>query len=98
MVVRGSASYYSYSEVGHFLQHLREFLENYEIENNHVIHRSQKASRALVQAIQLLTLPHNQLTEEIKEKLAHCNKVIATFGSEEQRKLQKITLQNTIRK
>lgn len=94
----GSASYYSYSGVGHFAQHLREFLENYEIENNRVIHRSQKASRALVQAIQILTLPRNKLTEEVKEKLAHCNKVIAVFGSEEQRKLHKITLQNTIQK
>ncbi|WP_304985881.1 hypothetical protein [Coxiella-like endosymbiont] len=46
----------------------------------------------MVQAIQLLTLPRNQLTEEIKEKLAHCNKVISTFRLEEERELHKITL------
>lgn len=90
--------YYSYSGVGSFSQHMKSFLENYVIEGTQVIHRSQKASRALVQAIQLLTVPREKLTDEIAEKLAKCNVIIARFGSEEQRELHRTSLQNTIRK
>jgi Uri superfamily endonuclease len=90
--------YYAYSGVGNFATHMKAFLENYVIEGNHVIHCSQKASRALVQAIQLLTLPREKLSDEIAEKLAKCNLVIARFGSEEQRELHRTTLQNTIRR
>ncbi|ACJ21101.1 hypothetical protein [Coxiella burnetii] len=94
-----NVSYYSYSGVRNFANHLENFLENYEIENSdRVIHRSQKVARALVEAIQLLTVPRNQLTEEIKEKLVSCTALIASFGSEEQRELYKTMFQNTIHK
>ncbi len=89
-----TAGYYSYSGVENFAQHLKAFLENYEIEHNRVIHRSQKASRALVQAIQLLA--SEKLTDAVSEKLARCNRIIAKFGSEDQRKLHEMTLQNTL--
>lgn len=95
---QSSYGYYAYSGVGSFATHLKTFLESYVIEGNHVIHCSQKASRALVQAIQLLASPREKLTEETAEKLAKCNAVIARFGSEEQRELHKSTLQNTIRR
>src|SRR3989344_7257043 len=49
--------YYAYSGVASFAGYLKTFLQNYTIEGTQVIHCSQKASRALVQAIQLLTLP-----------------------------------------
>ena len=46
-----NSTYYFYSGVRNFSKYLKEFLkeflENYEIENNRVVHRSQKASRAL---------------------------------------------------
>ncbi len=90
--------YYSYSGVSSFAHYLKSFLTNYEIEGQHVIHRSQKASRALVQAIQLLSLPPNKLTEEIADKLSQCNSVIASYGSKEQCELHHNTLQNTIRR
>ena len=94
---KSSYGYYSYSGVKSFAEHLKTFLNNYEIEGNTIIHRSQKASRALIKAIQLLTLPKEKLTIETAEELAKCNEVIANFGSQEQRDLHKVTLQNTIR-
>lgn len=95
---QSNVGYYSYSGVESFGEYLKDFLENYEIDGNGVVHRSQKASRALIQAIQLLTLPKDKLTSEIADQLAHCNEVIVKYGSEEQQELHKTTLQNTIRK
>lgn len=95
---KSTTGYYSYSGVSSFGEHLKNFLDNYDLEGSTVIHRSQKASRALIQAIQLLTLPKERLTPEIADQLSKCNEVIATFGSEEQRELHRTTLQNTIRK
>lgn len=92
-----TSGYYSYSGVDKFRVHLENFLSNYEIEGDKVVHRSQKASRALIQAIQLLALPKEKLTPEIADQLSKCNKIIADFGSEEQRELHKTTLQSTIR-
>lgn len=79
--------YYSYSGIGTFCEYLKEYLSKYEIEGDTVIHRAQKASRALVQAIQLATLPENRLDENVKRKLRHCNEVIASFGSNEQHEI-----------
>jgi len=93
---QSNSGYYSYSGVESFGEHLKNFLENYEIDGNGVIHRSQKASRALIQAIQLLTLSKDKLTFEVGNQLSRCNKVIAKYGSEEQQELHKTTLQNTI--
>lgn len=93
-----ATGYYSYSGVGSFGDYLKNFLKNYEIDGNTVIHRSQKASRALIQAIQLLTLPKEQLTPEVAKRLSRCNEVIAKYGSEEQRELHESTLQNAIRR
>ncbi len=97
-LIGATHGYYSYSGVHNFAHYLKGFLNSYEIEDGSVIHRSQKASRALVEAIQMLTLPREKLGDEIAEKLAECNDIIANFGSGEQRELHKITLQNTIRK
>jgi len=90
--------YYSYSGVSSFGEHLKAFLKNYEIEGSSVVHRSQKASRAIIQSIQLLTLPKDKLTSEIASRLSRCNEIIVKYGSEEQQDLHKSTLQNTIRK
>ena len=95
---KSTYGYYSYSGVGSFASYLKNFLENYELDGNRVIHRSQKASNALIEAIQLLGLPKEKLTTEIADKLSKCNKVLATCGSEEQQELHKNTLRNAIRK
>lgn len=86
-------NYYSYSGVGKFCQYLKEFLSNYVIENDSVTHRAQKASRALIQSIQLLALPSGKMTPEIIEKINECNVTIAHYGSDEQCDLYKENLQ-----
>lgn len=85
--------YYSYSGIVMFAEYLKEYLDKYEIENNKVIHRAQKASRALVQSIQLLTLPANRLSDEIAHQLHQTNAIIAEFGSPEQQELHLNNLQ-----
>lgn len=90
--------YYAYSGVANFATHLRSFLEGYTIEGTQVIHSSQKASRALVKAIQCLSLPREKFTADIAEELLKCNALIARYGSEKQRDLHKTALQNALSK
>ncbi len=93
-VSKKEKGYYSYSGPRKFTKHLEDFLNNYIVENNTVIHRAQKTSRALVKAIQLLTLPEDELNEKAIENLVQCNRIIAKCGSPEQQSLHKSTLKN----
>ncbi|EKD91696.1 MAG: hypothetical protein ACD_29C00438G0001, partial [uncultured bacterium] len=63
------AGYYAYSGIEQFCEYLKEYLSNYEIENNHLIHKAQKASRALIKAIQLAATPKDRLSEKILTQL-----------------------------
>lgn len=85
--------YYSYSGIATFCDYLKEYLANYEVDGDQIAHRAQKASRALIQAIQLVALPNHQLNDSIAKKLKDCNGVIATFGSDEQHRLHISTLE-----
>ena len=84
--------YYSYSGIQHFCNYLKEFLNNYEIESNYVVHRAQKASRAIIQAIQLSSTPQERLDMTVKERLEDCNRIVADYGSDEQYELHRSTL------
>lgn len=86
-------NYYSYSGIAKFCEYLKEYLENYEIENEKVIHKAQKASRAMIQAIQMMSISGDQLDETLAKKLEGCNEVIATCGSHEQCDLHLNTLE-----
>ncbi|MCX7121406.1 MAG: hypothetical protein NTZ67_06490 [Gammaproteobacteria bacterium] len=83
-----SQGYYSYSGIKEFRHYLKSFLENYHVENGQVVHRAQKASRALLEAIQLTTNPRDQLDEVVARKLCDCNVTVVGFGSIEQCELQ----------
>ena|SRR3989338_1188982 len=87
-----STGYYSYSGVQQFCEYLKEYLSNYFIENDQVIHRAQKASRALLLAIQLTSTPRDKLDDAVLKQLFECNKTVVTFGSPEQCDLQLQTL------
>lgn len=76
--------YYSYSGIEHYCRYLKEYLDNYELENGMVIHRAQKASRAMIDVIQLILLPENRLSESIANKIKKHAKIVASYGSEEQ--------------
>lgn len=84
--------YYFYSGVQEFCKYLKEFLSHYYIENNQVVHRAQKASRALIHSIQLATLPRERLNDAVGQQLSQNNITIAGFGSQEQCELQLQTL------
>lgn len=90
--------YYAYSGVEKFAGFLKEFLDNYEVEEDQVIHRAQIASRAMVKAIQLITLPRENLTEDVEKELTALNHIIANYGSKDQKELHKTALQNTLRR
>ena len=79
-----SNSYYSYSGVQKFIEHLEVLLEQYEIQDGQVIHRGQKASRALLHVIQALTHSEIELNEELCFELRSHGQVIADHGSQEQ--------------
>ncbi len=84
--------YYSYSGISQFCQYLKEYLHHYEVDarTGSVAHKAQKASRALIQAIQLIALPES---EKVAKKLQECNYKIAEFGSPEQHELHRCNLE-----
>lgn len=87
--------YYSYSGIGKFCDYLKEYLSNYEVENGHLVHRAQKASRAMLEAIQLISLSDN-FDDPLKKKLIDCNKIVVAFGSNEQQELFKLNIERQI--
>lgn len=80
-----SASWYS--GIDEFYQHLQNTIDDYCIEDNKVVHKAHLASRASVEAIQLLTFNNEQVDSPFTERLTHCASVIAKYGTQEQRKL-----------
>lgn len=64
-----------------FLRYLRDFIEDYRIEDGKVIHTTRAASCAVVEVIQIVTLPENKLTKEVFERLSKCINIVAKYGS-----------------
>lgn len=87
-----TGGYYSYSGLHEFCKYLKEYLGNYTIEHDQVVHRTQKASKALLKAIQLTAKSRDQLDDGVVKQLFECNHAIVNFGSAEQRELQMQTL------
>jgi hypothetical protein len=79
--------YYSYSGIEHYCQYLKEYLDNYELENGFIIHKAQKASRAMIDVIQLILLPENRLSDSIAAKIKQHSKTVSQFGSDEQKEV-----------
>lgn len=90
------SSYYSYSGIAEFGKFLREYLSKYEIENGQLVHSAQKASKMMIQAIQFLSLPKEQLTPKITERLNQCSEVVAKYGSDEQKNMYEGTLEQRL--
>jgi hypothetical protein len=84
--------YYSYSGIAQFCDYLENYLDNYEVEGDQLVHRGQKASRALMKSIQLMALPRESLSEGVATEFMECNKTIAACGTKEQCDLQLQTL------
>ena len=90
------SSYYAYSGIIEFGKFLREYLSKYEIEEGRLVHSAQKASKMMIQAIQFLSLPEEQLTPKVTERLNQCSEVVAKYGSDEQKNMYEGTLEQRL--
>lgn len=73
-----------YSGAEEFLLYLKKLLNQYHIEGNRVTHATQSASCALVDAIQLISLPEHKHTIDIIEKLIKAIHTVVRYGSKDQ--------------
>lgn len=80
-----SANFYYGAEK--FLQYLRKLFTEYVVVDGRVVNVSQKSSCALVEVIQLISMAKDKLTNEVAEKIHQCARVIAKYGSKEQRRI-----------
>lgn len=83
-----------YSGIDEFHQHIKQQLSEYRIEQDKVVHTAQQASRALVEALQLINLPDAKRNQVIAKKLDQCGQIIAKYGSLEQQTMFGKTLRN----
>ena len=88
--------YYAYSGIAEFGKYLREYLESYLLEDGHLIHSAQKASKMMIKAIQYIGLPPERLNDEVVTRLKECNEVVARFGSDEQKDMYEGTLEQKL--
>lgn len=84
--------YYSYYGIVKFNQYVKEYLSHYTLDNGVVVHKQQKASRALVEAIQMLALPADKLDEYAASTFRRISAALAEFGSKEQQELYLLSL------
>ena len=73
-----------YSGAEEFLRYLKKLLDEYHVDGNKVVHATQSASCAVVEAIQLITLPEHKHTIDVIEKLIKSIHTVARHGSKEQ--------------
>ena len=77
--------YYSYSGIAKYYEYLDAFIANYEIEDDKVVHRAQRASRAILHAIQMINgKPAHVLNDTIKRDVYACQEIIIHCGDQPQ--------------
>lgn len=84
--------YYSYYGIVRFSKFLREYIDNYLVEGEFVIHKAQKASNLLLKAIQLLALPPEQLDNGVVDQVISLHTLIIELASKEQLSIYNNTL------
>ena len=85
--------YYSYSGIAKFYQFLNDYLVNYEIDGERVVHRAQRASRAILEAIQIINgKPAHVLNNTIKEQVYNCHNIIVNYGNDKQLEVYRANL------
>ncbi len=85
--------YYSYYGIVRFAKYLREYVDNYSLEGNGVIHKAQKASNVLIKVIQIFSLPGEQFNESLAQEVISAHPAIIELSSKEQLELYKNTLE-----
>jgi adenylate kinase family enzyme len=77
-----------YSGTEEFYEYLKEFLGEHRIENNKVININHQASRAMVEAIQLMNIsPSSKHNFTTINRIDLCGKVIAHYGTTSQQQM-----------
>ncbi len=85
--------YYSYYGIVRFAKFLREYIDNYIVDGNKVMHKAQKAANLLIKGIQLMNLPVEQLNESIADQVIASHPIIIEFSSKEQLAIYNSTLE-----
>lgn len=78
---------YAYVGTDEFLKFLQEMFADYRLENGKVVHATRIASRALIAAIQLISLPDHQIGQGVTDQLREYGQVIHSYGNPEQIKV-----------
>lgn len=73
-----------YSGLDEFCYFLENELKQYCLDKNKVLHIAQQASRSLIDAIQLMSLPNTKLDDIVAEQLQRANQLLMRYGSKEQ--------------
>lgn len=76
-----------FSGLDEFRQCLANLMEQYYLDDNQVVHGAQRASQAMIRAIQLMTININQLQNDQYNELEKLSREIYRFGSREQKQL-----------
>ena len=79
--------YYSYSGLEKFHNELKNYIRDYTISGERIIHRIQHTSNLLLEVIQMVSSPGFQHTDELQDKLFECNKSVVHYGSDDQKQL-----------
>ena len=81
----GSANgYYSYSGFYSFYEHVMSILNEYTIIGARLMHKTQAASCALLEAVQLLSTSPEKYDDKTYDRFHHCNSLLSRFASDEQ--------------
>lgn len=75
-----------YSGIEEFLQHSKKTIGNYQIEDDKVKNTAQMAAHAMINAIQLMSLPEEKLNTSVRTKIENYALVIK-YGSGEQQQI-----------
>lgn len=82
-----------HSGLDEFYRHFYQVFTEYRLEQNRIIHINQNVSAKLLEAMQLMNLPVDQLDLSIAGQIDQLNKIIAKDGNERQRSLHLKALQ-----
>lgn len=74
-----------YSGVSQFLSHLKEFIADFQLLKGKVVHPGQASSRAMIELIQLLSLPASRLDASMSLRIENSLWTIAKLGDEQQK-------------
>ncbi len=79
-------NYYSYSGIEQFYQYLLDLLDQYTILNQQVLHKKQRASSALLEAIQIYSQPLEKFNDRTIDSLKNICQVIHLCADKDQQK------------